>query len=95
METLAKSVPFEHVHHSPIAQEANRVPGFPQDAFMEMGMDDAVSKPETHGLPQNWSAGMMGMMTLVRVLPDQEYDQMMQRIRHARLEEGQERKHES
>jgi hypothetical protein len=95
METLAKSVPFEHVHHSPIAQEANRVPGFPQDAFMEMGMDDAVSKPETHGLPQNWSAGMMGMMTLVRVLPDQEYDQMMQRIRHARLEEGEERKHES
>jgi hypothetical protein len=38
---------------------------------------------------------MMGMMTLVRVLPDQEYDQMMQRIRHARLEEGEERKHES
>jgi FtsP/CotA-like multicopper oxidase with cupredoxin domain len=95
METLAKSVPFEHVHHSPIAEGANSVPGFPQDAFMEMGMDDAVSKPETYGLPQNWSAGMMGMMTLVRVLPDQEYEQMMQRIQHARLEEGQERKHVS
>ena len=40
------------------------VPGFPQDAFMEMGMDDAVEKPETHGLPKNWSAGMMGMMTM-------------------------------
>jgi FtsP/CotA-like multicopper oxidase with cupredoxin domain len=80
METLAKSVPFEHVHHSPIAENANSVPGFPQDAFMEMGMDGAVEKPETHGLPPNWSAGMMGMMTLVRVLPDKEYDEMMARI---------------
>ena len=70
MQTLAKSVPFEHVHHAPIAPDANNVPGFPQDAFMEMGMDDAVAKPETYGLPPNWSAGMMGMMTMIRVLPD-------------------------
>jgi hypothetical protein len=77
METLAMSVPFEHVHHSPIAENANEVKGFPQDAFMEMGMDEAVAKPETFGLPRNWSAGMMGMMTLIRVLPDKEYDQIM------------------
>jgi FtsP/CotA-like multicopper oxidase with cupredoxin domain len=81
METLAASVPFEHVHHSPIAPNAANVPGFPQDAFMEMGMDEAVAKPETFGLPVNWSAGMMGMMTLVRVLPDQQYDEIQQRIR--------------
>jgi hypothetical protein len=80
METLAKSVPFEHVHHSPIAENANAVPGFPQDAFMEMGMDDAVEKPETFGLPTNWSAGMMGMMTLVRVLPEKEYEDVMRRV---------------
>jgi FtsP/CotA-like multicopper oxidase with cupredoxin domain len=80
METLAKSVPFEHVHHSPIAENANAVPGFPQDAFMEMGMDDAVEKPETFGLPANWSAGMMGMMTLVRVLPEKEYEDVMRRV---------------
>jgi len=79
METLAESVPFEHVHHSPITENANSVPGFPQDAFMEMGMDDAVEKPETYGLPENWSAQMMGMMTLVRVLPDKEYDDIMAR----------------
>jgi FtsP/CotA-like multicopper oxidase with cupredoxin domain len=79
METLAESVPFEHVHHSPIAENANSVPGFPQDAFMEMGMDDAVEKPETYGLPENWSAQMMGMMSLVRVLPDKEYDVIMAR----------------
>jgi len=77
METLARSVPFEHVHHSPIADNANAVPGFPQDAFMEMGMDEVAVKPETHGLPENWSAGMMGMMTLVRVLPDKEYEEIM------------------
>ena len=76
METLARDIDVEHVHHSPIAENANSVPGFPQDAFMEMGMDAAVAKPETHGLPPNWSAGMMGMMTMVRVLPDKEYNEI-------------------
>jgi FtsP/CotA-like multicopper oxidase with cupredoxin domain len=83
MQTLANSVGFEHVHHSPIAANAIEVKGFPQDAFMEMGMDAAVAKPETHGLPANWSAGMMGMMTLVRVLPDKEYDEIMNRKKAA------------
>jgi FtsP/CotA-like multicopper oxidase with cupredoxin domain len=78
MQTLANTVGFEHVHHSPIADHANDTKGFPQDAFMEMGMDEAVAKPETHGLPANWSAEMMGMMTLVRVLPDKEYDEIME-----------------
>ncbi len=77
MESLARSVPFQHVHPSPIASNAESVPGFPQDAFMEMGMDEVVEKPETYGLPKNWSAGMMGMMTMVRVLPDKEYDAIM------------------
>jgi FtsP/CotA-like multicopper oxidase with cupredoxin domain len=95
METLAKSVPFEHVHHSPIAENANSVPGFPQDAFMEMGMDDAVAKPETHGLPANWSAGMMGMMTLVRVLPDKEYEEIMRRIKSTGTTEQKEHAHGS
>jgi len=79
MATLAKSVPFEHAHHSPIADNAGSVAGFPQDAFMEMGMDEAVEKPETYGLPRNWSAGMMGMMTMVRVLPDKEYEAILAR----------------
>jgi manganese oxidase len=95
METLAKSVPFEHVHHSPIAQNASSVPGFPQDAFMEMGMDEAVEKPETYGLPANWSAGMMGMMTLVRVLPDKEYEEVMERVRRTKASDKQEQNHES
>jgi FtsP/CotA-like multicopper oxidase with cupredoxin domain len=79
MQTLANKVGFEHVHHSPIAENANDVKGFPQDAFMEMGMDEAVAKPEAHGLPPNWSAGMMGMMTLVRVLPEDQYNEIQRR----------------
>jgi manganese oxidase len=77
MQALARSVPFQHRHPSPVAANASNIPGFPQDAFMEMGMDEAVAKPETYGLPDNWSAGMMGMMTLVRVLPDKEYDEIL------------------
>jgi manganese oxidase len=81
MESLSRDAGVEHVHHSPIAENANSIPGFPQDAFMEMSMDAAVAKPETHGLPPNWSAGMMGMMSMVRVLPTNEYDEI-QRLIH-------------
>ena len=83
MMTLAKTVGFEHIHHSPIADDAENVKGFPQDAFMEMGMDSVVAKPETHGLPANWSAEMMGMMTLVRVLSDDQYNEIV-RLRQQR-----------
>ena len=81
METLSRAIGVEHIHHSPIADNANSVPGFPQDAFMEMPMDAAVDKPENYGLPVNWSAGMMGMMTMLRILPDGQYDQIRRRIR--------------
>lgn len=50
------------------------VPGYPQDMFMPM--DDEVAKPETYGLRPNWSGGMMGMMTLVRVLEPKLYDKI-------------------
>ncbi|HYK38446.1 MAG TPA: copper oxidase [Candidatus Eremiobacteraceae bacterium] len=77
MQSLATKAKFEHVHPSPVAPDANATPGFPQDAFMEMGVDKLVQKPETHGLPNNWSAGMMGMMTMLRVLPSGKYDEIM------------------
>lgn len=76
MQTYADAIGFEHIHHAPIAPDANQVPGFPQDAFMEMGMDKAVYRPENYGMAPNWSAGMMGMMSLVRVLPDEMYDKI-------------------
>jgi FtsP/CotA-like multicopper oxidase with cupredoxin domain len=93
MESLAKSVPFEHVHPSPTSENANTIPGFPQDAFMEMGMDDAVAKPETFGLPKNWSAGMMGMMTMIRVLPDKDFEDLQQRIKNSEPAEKGEHQH--
>jgi hypothetical protein len=46
-----------------ISKDANSVPGFPQDAFMEgpvMTMDGMFDKPETHGLPPGWSGYMQG-----------------------------------
>jgi hypothetical protein len=43
---------------------------------MEMGMDELLIKAETRGLPANWSAGMMGMMTMVRVLPENEFNEI-------------------
>jgi manganese oxidase len=95
MQTLANTVGFEHMHHSPIAENAGDVKGFPQDAFMEMGMDEVVDKPETYGLPPNWSAGMMGMMTLVRVLPDKDYDEIMARKNSGAPPEKHEHHHQS
>ena len=94
MQTLANTVGFEHMHHASISKDAPEIPGFPQDAFMEMGMDEVVAKPETHGLPPNWSAGMMGMMTLVRVLPDRQYEQIIE-LKNSKSPEDQHEPHAS
>lgn len=63
-----------------VSKDANSVPGFPQDAFMEspmMAMDAMVAKPETFGLRPGWSGYMQGMMTLIRVLPPDQYDRIV------------------
>ncbi len=63
-----------------LPENANQVPGFPQDAFMAghmMAMDQMVAKPETYGLKPGWSGFMQGMMTLVRVLEPEMYDKIM------------------
>src|SRR5579859_3241798 len=64
-----------------VAKDANAVPGFPQDAFMEgpmMAMDKMVDKPENFGLRPGWSGFMAGMMTFVRVRPQEQYDQIIE-----------------
>jgi hypothetical protein len=69
-----------------IAPNANDVPNFPQDAYMEgpmMLMDKMVDKPENYGLKPGWSQFMGGMMTFVRVLPPDKYDQVMARMKQA------------
>ena len=63
-----------------LPKNANQVPLFPQDAYMEgpmMAMDKEVDKPETYGLPAGWSGFVGGMMTLVRVLPPDQYEKIM------------------
>jgi hypothetical protein len=67
-----------------VSPNANSVPGFPQDAYMEgpmMAMDDMVQKPQNYGLRPGWSGFMQGMMTFVRVLPPDKYDQVMEQVR--------------
>jgi len=63
-----------------LPKDANQVPLFPQDAYMEssmMAMDKEVEKPETFGLPEGWSGYVGGMMTLVRVLPPEQYEKIL------------------
>jgi len=69
-----------------IAKNANQVPNFPQDAYMEgpmMSMDRAVERPENYGLRPGWSGFMQGMMTFVRVLPPDKYDEVIRRMKSA------------
>jgi len=72
---------------SDVSKDANNVPGFPQDAYMEgpmMAMDDMVKKPQNFGLRPGWSGFMQGMMTFLRVLPPDRYDRVMEQIRQGR-----------
>ena len=67
-----------------VSSNANSVPGFPQDAYMEgpmMAMDQAVWKPENYGLRPGWSGFTQGMMTFVRVLPSDKYDEVVDLVR--------------
>lgn len=70
-----------------IAKNANDVPNFPQDAYMEgpmMAMDQAVERPENYGLNTGWSGFMQGMMTFVRVLPPEKYDEVISRMKQSK-----------
>jgi manganese oxidase len=58
------------------SQNPQLAPGYPQDMFMPT--DQLVTKPETFGLRKGWSGGVQGMMTLVRVLPPELYDKIVE-----------------
>ena len=71
---------------SETSPNANNVPNFPQDAYMAgpmMNMDKLVDIPENLGLRPNWSRFMQGMMTFIRVLPPEQYDQVVAAMRNA------------
>jgi manganese oxidase len=60
--------------------EKKKVPGYPQDMWMTM--DEMFNaNPANHGLRKGWSGAMMGMMTLVRVLPPAKYEEIMALVR--------------
>jgi hypothetical protein len=81
----------------PQMEAKKRVPGYPQDEMMMMMvMDESVAKPETNGLTTGWSSAVQGMMSLVRVLPPDQYEKLMADIREGRVEKPkaqQEHKH--
>jgi FtsP/CotA-like multicopper oxidase with cupredoxin domain len=79
-QQAAQAMPGMQMGQADVSKDANSVPGFPQDAFMEspaMAMDAMVEKPETLGLRAGWSGYMQGMMTLIRVLPPERYDEIV------------------
>ena len=87
LERMMEQLMMAGMQKLEVAPDANTVPNYPQDAFMEgpmMNMDAMVDKPENFGLPRGWSENMQGMMTFVRVLPPALYDEVMCRVAAAR-----------
>jgi hypothetical protein len=69
-----------------IAANAAAIPNFPQDAYMEgpaMAIDALVERPENLGLRPGWSGFAMGMMSFVRILPPDRYDEIIARMKRA------------
>jgi manganese oxidase len=59
-----------------------RVPGYPQDMMDMHGMHPPehvrrFNKPETRGMRRSWHSGVEGLMTVLRVLPAELYEQVM------------------
>ncbi len=60
------------------------VPGYPQDSGMHAMMskeeiEKLVSNPLTRGMAPQWYMGVMGLMTVVRVLPPELYEKVVSR----------------
>ncbi len=78
----AKAMSSSTIGLFPVDDPAKKVvPGYPQDMWMPM--DEMFGKPENLGLRKGWSGAMMGLMTLVRVLPPDKFDEIMARKRAA------------
>lgn len=81
MSEMPQANSMQAMNMPDLPKNANQVPLFPQDAYMEspaMAMDAAVEKPETYGLPSGWSGFVGGMMTLVRVMPPELYEKILE-----------------
>lgn len=88
-EKATSNMVGQHQQHGAApGQEARKnVPGYPQDEMMmTMFMDKEASKPETNGLAPGWSAALQGMMSLIRVLPPNKYEEIMAAIKEGRVD---------
>jgi FtsP/CotA-like multicopper oxidase with cupredoxin domain len=75
---MAKMMSSSTIGLYPMDDPAKKaVRGYPQDMWMPM--DEMFAKPETFGLRKGWSGAMMGMMTMVRVLPPALFDEIQGR----------------
>ena len=70
--------------------EKKKIPGYPQDMWMPS--DGMFEKPENHGLRKGWSGAMGGMMTLVRVLTPEKYDEIMRLVQQNAQQAPEEKK---
>jgi hypothetical protein len=89
-ERATSALVGQHEQHgaAPNQEAKKNVPGYPQDdMMMTMFMDKEVAKPETNGLPPGWSAGLQGMMSLIRVLPPDKYEGIMAAVKEGRVEQ--------
>ena len=78
-ERSTRNGPAAHAEH---AKSGLLVPGYPQDMMDMHGMYSPehiakFNKPETRGMRDDWYAGVEGLMTVLRVLPPDLYDQVM------------------
>jgi len=75
---MAKAMSSSNIGLYPMDDPAKKsVRGYPQDMWMPM--DEMFQKPETYGLRKGWSGAMMGLMTIVRVLPPALFDEIQGR----------------
>lgn len=78
----AKPKDDPHAGHGGAGDSRMKVPGYPQDMMDMMAMYSAdeikkINKPETRGMRRSWFTGVEGLMTVLRVLPPDLYDQVM------------------
>jgi hypothetical protein len=64
--------------HAGHGDAGKKVPGSPQDMFDMIEYSEAelkkLNKPETRGMRRDWFKGVEGLMTVIRVLPPELYD---------------------
>ena len=81
MEKMPAMPGMEHGGHDGMGTGDKLVPGYPQDmlgmAMLSPEEIKRLQKPETRGMRAEWYNGVMGLMTVVRVLPPDLYEKVM------------------